>query len=247
MRRLALLALLVSLSAPTAHAQQGFNQTYTSVTRQKQNSSRSSRNIEELPRHQSMEPRPVPHTIEEIGGCWASGPGGDTTPPEEYHFVNSPGVPKAWIDAAEGRAPSLSSLLFGPHCSVMQWHADYGRFCYRIVNGTVQMFDQSAGSDSSPYIQLISNAVDKLSYNPHNGVVIDNETSIHRANMCGVWIDSKDVSISTGHLSADKSKITFATSSWSYFHYDNAPANWTLYLIEKYETIYDREETTAKR
>ena len=247
MRHLAFLGVIVSFWCAIAYAQQGSNQAYPNFTRQKQNPSRSSRNTEQIPSHQSTEPRPVPHTIEEIGGCWASDPASDAMPPEEYHIVNSPGVPKAWSDAYEGRSPSLTSLLFGPRCGKMQWHADHERFCYRIVNGTVQIYGQSAWTDSSPDYQLTSNAVDKLIYNPHNGIVIDNETSIHRVTMCGVWIDVKTVSINTGHLSNDKNRITFEGSSWSYFHYDGAAANWILYFVEKGSSRFDREGTTATR
>jgi hypothetical protein len=167
LRRLALFALFVSLQVSTAHAQQGLYQAYS-----KQTVPQWSRNVEQIPTRRGTPARLAIHTIEEIAGCWASDLGGNAALLGEHRIVNSPGVLNAWIDACEGRAPSLSSLLFDLHYGPKESLTGREGSCNCVVNGAVQICNQSRWANSIPTFQRISNSAHKRTYNKANGVLI---------------------------------------------------------------------------
>jgi hypothetical protein len=167
LRRLALLALFASLAVSAAHAQQGFSRTYSDPT-----VSPWSRNVEEIPTRRGAAARLAIHTIEEIGGCWASDLGGDATLLGEHRIVNSRGVLNAWIDACEGRTPSLNSLLFDLHYGPKESLTGCKGSCNCVVNSAVQICDQSRWSNSISTFKGTSSSTRKRIYNQANGIVI---------------------------------------------------------------------------
>ena len=167
LRRLALLALFVSLSVPTAHAQQGFYQAYS-----KQTVPWWSRNVGEIPIRGGTTARRATHTIEEIGGCWAYDLGGNAALLGEHRIVNSPAVLNAWIDACEGRTPSLSSLLSDLHYGPKKPLTGREGSCNCMVNGPARICNQSRWANSNPTFQRVSNWAHKSTPNKADGVLI---------------------------------------------------------------------------
>ena len=165
--RLELLALSASLAASAAHAQQGFSRAYREPT-----VSPWSRNVEEVPTRRGAAARLGIHTIEEIGGCWASDLGGDATLLGEHRIVNSRGVLNAWIDACEGRTPSLNSLLFDLHYGRKESLTGRKGYCNSVVNGAVEICDQRRWSNSISTFKWASSLPHQRIYSRANGIVI---------------------------------------------------------------------------